>query len=326
MSRGVRCAPNEEEVRRVAQRTEVQDFTYRFLCTLSNTLTSGDGFIPPAIASTVCQTANRMLDTDERTRLRASEALMVARKAVRHSNEAYLQLGISMLWCGDLTEADDTLLYPSSAHQPGAGSVVSHAQVVVLENMLKQTSDRQSAMDALLKEHAPYLFTYLLRVNEIGAYVLAEEANRVHETRGFGSTLNWVSALHNLRRTLRDKTHDEEKRVRELHGAIVSCLGGAHDTAEGIELGNRLITSFRNLVGPDAKRFIESTLPVSDLSWTERPTAGVEVVAQTYGQFSGEFERIMDLDLKRMHELLVEKNGKIGGDGEDVEGWGGWGG
>lgn len=264
------CADNRDgdgQLRRVAQRTQVADLVQRFLQTLSSTLEN----VPvtgSSIANDICKYASAMQPTPDGGGLSPSDALKRARNAIGSNNDAYLQVGLSVLWSGDMKESDEALLYPSSAGGSVGGARIQ-SQVLVLEDLLRRSIEEANRMKDLLERQAPALFTYLLEVKEIADFARDEESG-LPEDQVPGSELNMPSVASPTKwthflRVEEESTEEQMARREQLRNAIAACLtlerSYDHNGSRSALHARLLFRTLRRLVSPEVGAFIERTLP-----------------------------------------------------------------
>ena len=159
------------EYRKKAQkRTHLEAFSREFLSCLASAL--NDGSRTPLVDNLL-----KIRDStcsDDGPPQTASQAILKARKAIGRDNEAYLQCGLMVLWCGDSMENDLAHpLYPSSLALSALPERPGYGEERVIENLLEQTVMQLRALRMFVEIAAPRRVAYLLSIPEIAAYVLA---------------------------------------------------------------------------------------------------------------------------------------------------------
>ena len=278
-------------LRRVAQRTHVSDFVQRFLTTLSNSIDSNS-----KLSQDLCHMSSQMSDDNPKTRLSASKALRQAREAIGQDTDAYLQMGLSILWSGDLTESDETLLYPSSVGGPAGGGSATvgaariRSQVAVLESLLEQTLDERQEADEVLEHHAPAVLAYLLEVDEIRNYVQLSIKKAQSNTKTTTAE-NSSGDIYDWQMHLKPSNQDQDPtRPEKLRKAIAECL--LAENAKDYNTIKPLLKYMGHLISRSARKFVDKDLPLG-------PEGTHFSKCKFYAEHDEELAKVLDLEFHK---------------------------
>lgn len=159
------CAEYREKARK---RSYLEAFSRDFLTSLASALNDGSR---KRLVDQLRQIRDATCAEDGGYETPA-QAILKARKAIGRDNDAYLQCGLMVLWCGDDMENDLAhTLYPSSLTLSVRPERPGYGEERVVEKLLDQTATQLRTLRTFVESVAPRRIAYLLSVSQIAAYV-----------------------------------------------------------------------------------------------------------------------------------------------------------
>jgi hypothetical protein len=222
------CAEYREKARK---RSHLEAFSRDFLTSLASAL--NDGSRTPlvqrlhAIRDATC--------SDEGAAQTPAQAILRARQTIGRDNDAYLQCGLMVLWCGDDMENDLAhTLYPSSLTLGARPERPGYGEERVVEKLLEQTTTQLRTLRTFVESVAPRRIAYLLSIPEVARYVV--EILRTEYVLGRLEGLRAIKAL------LLPQDFDDD------HGLLTFVAEGALPVATHAEGQRQLEEAIRTLM------------------------------------------------------------------------------